>query len=79
MDSLGEKGSRLLDEAAEVCDLLRLAHSAVHRMQRELHGESYELALELSHQLHRLRDECNRYYDLVNQDVENLQKDIEAL
>lgn len=79
MESLGEKGSRMLDEAAGVCDLLRLAHSTLHRMQRDLHGETYNMAIRLSGQLHLLREDCNRFYSSVDKDVEDFQKGSEAI
>lgn len=73
-DSAGETGSRLLDEAASLCDLLRVAHATTHRMQQELHGDSYERVVGISQQLHELNDSCSRLYDEVEQYAEELQR-----
>ena len=73
MDSVGEKGSRLLDDAAQLCDLLRMASSAAHRMQQDLHGDSYDKVNEVVNQLHDLRVMCNALFDEVAHDVEEMQ------
>ncbi|TDY03744.1 hypothetical protein [Thiohalophilus thiocyanatoxydans] len=71
-DSVGEKGSRLLDEAAHLCDMLRMAHSTAHRMQMELHGKSYDRISEIGAQLHDLRVVCNSLFDDVANEVEEM-------
>jgi len=68
-DSVGEKGSRLLDETAHLCDMLRMAHSTAHRMQKELHGQSYDKVSEIAERLHDLRAACNSLFDEVAQEV----------
>lgn len=72
MDSVGEKGSRLLDDAAQLYDLLRMASSMAHRMQQDLHGNSYVKVSELVNQLHDLRVMCNALFDEVARDVEQM-------
>lgn len=72
-DSIGEKGSRLLDEAAHLCDMLRMAHSTAHRMQHDLHGQSYDKVSEIADRLHDLRAACNNLFDEVAQEVEEMQ------
>ena len=72
-DSVGEKGSRLLDESAHLCDMLRMAHSTAHRMQRELHGKSYDKVSEIADQVHDLRVACNSLFDEVAREVEEMQ------
>lgn len=74
-DSVGEKGSRLLDEAAHLCDMLRLAHSTAHRMQNDLHGRSYDRVSEISVRLHDLREACNSLFDDVANEVETMESD----
>lgn len=68
-DSVGEKGSRLLDEAAHLCDMLRMAQSASHRMQHDLHGDSYDKASDIVAQLHDIRVACNLLFDEVSREV----------
>lgn len=70
MDSVGEKGSRLLDDAAQLCDLLRMASSTAHRMQKDVNGESYNKVTEMLTELHDLRVMCNALFDEVTSDVE---------
>lgn len=69
MDSVGEKGSRLLDETAQLCDLLRMAHGTAHRMQQDLHGDIYDKTSEVVTQLHDLRVVCNNLFDEVAKEV----------
>ena len=71
-DSVGEKASRLLDEAAQLCDLLRMAHATAHRMQQDIYGQSYDHVTEMSNRLHDLRVECNRLFDEVKLNAEQL-------
>ncbi|MFP4609606.1 MAG: hypothetical protein ACLFQT_01165 [Thiohalophilus sp.] len=72
-DSIGEKGSRLLDEAAHLCDMLRMAHSTAHRMQKELHGQSYDKVSEIADGLRDLRVACNSLFDEVAREVEEME------
>ncbi|MDY6979888.1 MAG: hypothetical protein SV201_08410 [Pseudomonadota bacterium] len=73
MDSVGEKGSRLLDEAAQLCDLLRMAYGTAHRMQQDLHGDTYERTTDVVNQLHDLRAMCNNLFDEVAHEVGEMQ------
>jgi hypothetical protein len=41
-NNAGERTSRALDATADLTELLRLAHSAIERAQREAHGEAYQ-------------------------------------
>lgn len=73
MDSVGEKGSRLLDEVAQLCDLLRMAHGTAHRMQQDLHGDIYDKTSDVVNQLHDLRVACNNLFDEVANEVGEMQ------
>jgi len=72
MSTPEEQLSRQLDDAAQVCDLLRLAHSVAHNIQRDLHGASHEGMQELSEQLHEIRIEANRLFHSIRQDAEDM-------
>lgn len=58
MESIAEKGSRELDAIADLKDLLRLAHSALHRIQQDAHGSNYDEAEVLSLKLHDIRHDA---------------------
>jgi hypothetical protein len=72
MRPVEEQLGRQLDDAAQVCDLLRLAHSVAHNIQRDLHGASHEGMQELSQQLHEVRIEANRLFHSIRQDAEDM-------
>jgi len=72
MSPIEEQLSRQLDDAAQVCDLLRLAHSVAHYIQRDLHGASHEDMQELSQRLHEVRIEANRLFHIIRQDAEDM-------
>lgn len=59
MENIAEKGSRTLDAAADLKDLLRLAHSALHRIHQDVHGNNYDDAEVLSLKLHDLRKDAD--------------------
>jgi hypothetical protein len=50
-----ESGSRALGAASDLVELLRLAQSAADRVEKEVHGASYEEADLIARELHRLR------------------------
>jgi hypothetical protein len=50
-----ESGSRALGAAGDLVELLRLAQSAADRIEKEVHGASYEEADLIARELHRLR------------------------
>jgi hypothetical protein len=50
-----ESGSRALGAASDLVELLRLAQSAADRIEKEVHGASYEEADLIARELHRLR------------------------
>ena len=60
MSSLAEKGVRILDAAADVEDLLRLAHEAVHRIHQDVSNEGFDLVEDMSEKMHHLRAEAKR-------------------
>lgn len=50
-----ERASRALDATSDLTELLKLAHSAIHRAQADTHGEAYHLALRLSRHMQYMR------------------------
>jgi len=62
--------ARALDAAAELTDLLRLAHSAVHRVHVEVSGDAHSVAGRLSEQLEYLR----RVADVLRHETERLSR-----
>lgn len=50
-----DAAARTLDAIADLVDLLRLSHSAAHRVEAELYGNAFNDADALSQQLHELR------------------------
>ena len=50
-----ESGSRTLHAAADLVELLRLAHSAAERLGKELHGAAFEQAELIGRDIHGLR------------------------
>lgn len=53
MDS--ESSSRALAAVNDLVELLRLAQGAAERVEREVHGPSYEMTDVIARELHRLR------------------------
>jgi hypothetical protein len=49
-----ESGSRALGAVNDLVELLRLAQGAADRVEKEVHGASYEEAGIVAHELHRL-------------------------
>jgi hypothetical protein len=50
-----ESGSRALNAANDLLELLRLAQSATERLEQEVYGPSYEHAELIAREIHRLR------------------------
>ena len=50
-----ESGSRALNAANDLLELLRLAQSATERLEHEVYGPSYEHAELIAREIHRLR------------------------
>lgn len=74
MDSIADKGSRALDAAADLKDLLRLSHEALHRIKQDVHGSNYDQAEILSLKLHDLRHDA----DILSKEIDGYVKDIES-
>jgi len=66
MDS--ESGSRALGAVNDLVELLRLAQAAAERVEREVHGPSYEMTDLIARELHRLR----RLSERLRADTERL-------
>ena len=50
-----ESGSRALSAINDLCELLRLALGAAERVEQEVHGPSFEHAVLIAREVHRLR------------------------
>lgn len=55
-----ETGSRVLNAANDLVELLRLAQGATDRLEREVHGPSYEQADIIARDMHRLRRQAEK-------------------
>jgi len=73
MSTTAEKGSRSLDATADLKDLLRLAHSALHRLQQDVHGSNYDEAEILSYKLHDLRRDADQLSENIALYVKELE------
>jgi len=73
METIAEKGSRSLDATADLKDLLRLAHGALHRIHQDAHGSNYDEAEVLSLKLHDLRRDA----DLLSKHIAEYVKEME--
>jgi hypothetical protein len=69
MENVAEKGSRTLDASADLKDLLRLAHEALHRIQQEVHGNCYDATDNLSLKLHDIRRDADQLSEKIDQYV----------
>lgn len=74
MENIAEQGSRALDAVADLQDLLRLAHEALHRIKQDVHGKSYDSAEIMSLKLHDLRREVDKF----SEDIYGYVKEIET-
>lgn len=73
MGNIAEKGSCVLDATADLGDLLRLAHEALHRIKQDVHGDNYNDAELLSLKLHDLHLEADQLSVKINLYVKNTQ------
>ena len=73
MENIAEQGSRALDAMADLIDLLRLSHEALHRVKQNVHGNSFTSAEIISLKLHDLRNDA----DKLSKEVEIYVKDSE--
>jgi hypothetical protein len=55
-----EAGSRALNGANDLVELLRLTQGALERIEREVHGPSFEQAEAIGREIHRLRRQAER-------------------
>ena len=55
-----ETGSRVLNAADDLVELLRLAQSATDRLEHEVHGPAYEQADMIARDIHRLRRQAEK-------------------
>jgi len=55
-----ETGSRALQAANDLVEVLRLAQGSVERVAQEVHGVPFERADQIAHDLHRLRRMAER-------------------
>jgi len=55
-----ESGSRALSAANDLVELLRLTQGALERIEREVHGPSYEQADAICREVHRLRRQAEK-------------------
>ena len=74
MNTIAEEGSRAVEAAADLLDLLRLSHEAVQRIKNEVHAETFDAAEALSQKIHELREEA----DMLNLRVWKYVKEIES-
>ncbi|MCW8901992.1 MAG: hypothetical protein OQK75_00465 [Gammaproteobacteria bacterium] len=73
MKDIAEQGSRILDAMADINDLLRLSHEALHRLKQEVHGSAYDSAEILSLKLHDLRHEAEILSTKIDSDVKEME------
>jgi hypothetical protein len=69
-----DAGRRALDAAEDLVDILRLAHSAVQRIEKEIYGPALKEADEVSQSLHRAR----RLAEVLRAEVERLVREAPA-
>jgi hypothetical protein len=58
-----------IDATSELAELLRLAHSAAHRVQADTDGEAFQVAARISQHLQYLR----KVVDLLRHDIERIE------
>ena len=73
MENIAEQGSRTLDATADLKDLLRLAHGALHRIQQDVHGNNYDNAEILSLKLHDLRKDADNLSNEITRYVKEIE------
>ena len=55
-----QSGSRALNAANDLVELLRMTQGAVERIEQEVHGSSFEQADAIARDIHRLRRQAER-------------------
>jgi len=75
MEPISEIGSRALEAAADLKDLLHLAHGALHRIEQDIHGKNYVKAKELTVKLHNLRREVSIFSMEIDAYVKEIESD----
>lgn len=73
MDNIAEQGSRVLEAVADLNDLLRLSHEALHRLKQEVHGDTYDSVEILSLKLHDMRHEAEILNKKIDGDVKEME------
>jgi len=73
MDNIAEQGSRALEAVADLNDLLRLSHEALHRLKQEVHGDTYDSVEVLSRKLHDFRHEAEMLNKKIDGDVKEME------
>lgn len=74
MNNIAEQGSRTLDTIADLIDLLRLSHEALHRLKQDVHGDTYDTVEILSLKLHDLRHEAEKLNKKIDGDVKEMEE-----
>jgi hypothetical protein len=64
-----EAGSRALNGASDLVELLRLAQGALERVELEVHGASFEQAQAFGRDIHRLRRQAEKLHAEIEQFV----------
>lgn len=65
MSGVTERASRILDAAADIEDLLRLAHEATHRIHQDVHEDSFEHVKNVSEKIHQLRLDARQLHNAM--------------
>lgn len=78
MSDLAERGARILNAAADVEDLLRLAHEAVHRIHLEVSNDGFDHTRAMSVKLHQLREEARLFNVSLQKYVQEMESDFSA-
>jgi uncharacterized membrane protein YccC len=65
----GQSGSRALDAASDLVELLRLAQSSAERVAQEVYGVSYEHAELIERELQRLRRSADKLKSSVEEHI----------
>ena len=73
MNNVAEQGSRTLDAIADLKDLLRLSHEALHRLKQDVHGDTYDSAEILCLKMHDLRHEAEILSKKIDGDVKEME------
>ncbi|WP_126453307.1 hypothetical protein [Sulfuriflexus mobilis] len=74
MSNLAEQGARILEAAADVEDLLRLAHEAVHRIHQDVSDDNFDHAEQISEKIHKIREDARR----LNIDLQEYVREMES-